>query len=103
MCIDFPGATHRPTELRAGNDRQLDAFSVPASDICNIRDTGASSFLVIRVRGVNGVCCPCARVRGVDRNGWVLPVRRPPPRNSNLGVKLQKVTAHDPAIILRSR
>ena len=33
MCIDFPGATHRPTELRAGNDRQLDVFSVPASDI----------------------------------------------------------------------
>ena len=33
MCVEFPGPTHRPTEQHAGNSRQLDAFSVPATAI----------------------------------------------------------------------
>ena len=33
MCVEFPGPTHGPTEQHAGNSRQLDAFSVPATAI----------------------------------------------------------------------
>ena len=39
MCVEFPGPTHRPTEQHAGNSRQLDAFSVPATAIWKLTVT----------------------------------------------------------------